>query len=35
MTVPVRVADVLNATLHDLFAAQDRLLLLGEDIADP
>lgn len=35
MSAPVRVADTLNRALHSLFGAYDRLLLLGEDVADP
>ena len=32
---PERVADHLNRTLHELFASDPRLFLLGEDVADP
>lgn len=35
MTRAERVGENLNRALHALFATQDRLFLLGEDIADP
>ncbi|MEV6927322.1 2-oxo acid dehydrogenase subunit E2 [Dactylosporangium sp. NPDC051485] len=35
MSSQARMAEALNATLHDMFAAHRRLVLLGEDIADP
>jgi pyruvate dehydrogenase E1 component beta subunit len=31
----VRVAENLNGALHDLFAAEPDLMLLGEDVSDP
>ncbi|WP_344833101.1 hypothetical protein [Nonomuraea dietziae] len=31
----MRVAENLNAALHELMAAERNLYLLGEDVADP
>ncbi|GAB3058247.1 2-oxo acid dehydrogenase subunit E2 [Micromonospora schwarzwaldensis] len=35
MTRAERVSENLNRALHELFAADDRVWLLGEDVADP